>query len=51
MGDEIHFWFISEDYINTRKLIQQLDKLSGMNVNCKLVPKGETQCRPRRPRP
>ena len=32
---------IPENYINIRKLIKLLDKLSGMNVNCKLVPKGE----------
>ena len=31
---------IPENYINIRKLIKLLDKLSGMNVNCKLVPKG-----------
>ena len=32
---------IPENYINIRKLIKLLDKISGMNVNCKLVPKGE----------
>ena len=32
---------IPENYINIKKLIKLLDKLSGMNVNCKLVPNGE----------
>ena len=32
---------IPEKFINIRELIQLLGKLSGTNVNCKLVPKGE----------
>lgn len=32
---------IPEKFINIRELIQLLDKISGTNVNCKLVPKGE----------